>query len=271
MPTTSPISDGTARVPSNVHHAGGRFCQLSVRMLLVVLGGAAVAWGAYVLPVFARQAPLEHLAAHVIAGDPFKPEALAAFMPQLEAAEQATECRAPALHSAAMIRTRVTEQALADANDFGAQLTALRASIYKSLACSPTDSFLWLALYWVESNRSGFQPAYIDYLRLSYQSGPNEGWIALKRSPYALAVFDRLPPDLQEMVVAEFANLLNSSFVTMAVQIIEGPGWSHRGVLLSHLTNVTARYRDEFARELYRDGYDVTVPGIAPRDPRPWD
>jgi hypothetical protein len=254
-----------------VSHALRTFCRSAARTLLAILGCAAVAWGMCALPSFARQLPIERVATHVLDGVPFKSDVLAAMMPQVDAAERSEPCSPAVMHSAAVIRTRMAEQAVVDGEDIDTQLNALRDSIRRSLACSPADPFLWVVLYWVEINRNGFQPRYLEYLRLSYKLGPNEGWIALKRNGYALAIFDRLPPDMKQMVVAEFANLLNSGFVVLTVEIIEGPGWSHRALLLSHLTDVTARYRDEFARELYKDGYDVTVPGIAPRDPRPWD
>ena len=255
----------------SVSRAPRTFCQLSARTLLVILGCAVVAWGTYVLPIFAQQLPIERVATHVLDGDPFRSGVLATVMPQVDAAERAESCSPAVMHSAAVIRTRMAEQAVVDGDGVDAQLNALRGSIRRSLACSPADPFLWVVLYWVEINRNGFQPRYFEYLRLSYQLGPNEGWIAPKRNGYALAIFNRLPPDMKKMVVAEFAGLLNSGFVMIAIHIIEGPGWSHRELLLSHLTDVIARYRDEFARGLYKDGHDVTVPGIAPRDPRPWD
>jgi hypothetical protein len=246
-------------------------CRFAVTTFLVILGCAAFAWGTYALPVFARQAPIEDVATRVIAGNSFKPKVLAEFMPQVEAAERAAPCRPAALRSAAIIRTSVAEQAIADAENIDAQLSALSNSIHRSLACSPTDPFLWVVLYWVESTRNGFHPGYLEYLRLSYQLGPNEGWIALKRNAYALAIFQLLPPDLADMALTEFAGLLDAGFYEEAVAIFTGPGWRERGLLLPRLKDVAERHRQAFARALYKRGYDVTVPGIARPDPRPWD
>jgi hypothetical protein len=269
--THSPVPAGAKDKSILVSRGISKLCLFTARTLLVFLGCAAVSWGIYGLPAFARQVPIERVATHVLKGDPFKSGVLTALMPQVEAAEGAEPCNPVVMRSAAIIRTRMAERAIVDGVDIDTQLNALRDSIRRSLACSPADPFLWVVLYWVEINRSGFQLDHLKYLRLSYQLGPNEGWIALKRNGYSLAIFDRLPPNLAHMVVAEFADLLNSGFVIMTVEIIEGPGWSHRELLLSHLTDVTSRYRDEFARKLYKDGYDVTVPGIAQQDPRPWD
>jgi len=243
----------------------------AARTSLFIFGCAAVAWGMYALPVFAQQVPIERVATHVLDGDPFKSGVLAALMPQVDAAERTEPCSPAVVHSAAIIRTRLAEQAVVDGDDVDAQVNALRDSIRRSLACSPADPFLWFVLYWVEINRNGFQSAYLEYLRLSYQLGPNEGWIALKRNGYALAIFQLLPPDLANMAIAEFPRLLDSGFDAEAVAIFTGPGWRERSILLPRLKGVAERHRQVFARALYRLGYDVTVPGIARPDPRPWD
>ena len=165
----------------------------------------------------------------------------------------------------------MAEQAIVDGDDIDTQLSALRGSIFRSLACSPADPFLWVVLYWVEINRNGFQPRYLEYLRLSYQLGPNEGWIALKRNGYALAIFHQLPPDIADMAIAEFPRLLDSGFYAETVAILTGPGWRERGILVPRLKVVAERHRQAFARTLYKLGYDIQVPGIARTDPRPWD
>jgi hypothetical protein len=262
------VEEGIRPVPQALN----KFCRIAVRISLVTLGFLAVGWGAQAIAVFSRQATIERVAAHVVNGDPFKSEVLATLMPQVEAAEHAERCSPAGLHSAAIIRTRIAEQALVNGADVDASLLSLSDSIHRSLACSPADPFLWFVLYWVETNRSGFQADYLRYLRLSYQLGPNESWIALKRNRYALAVFQRLPPDLARKAITEFAGLLDTGFFyEETVAIFTGPGWPERGLLLAGLKDVAERHRQAFAKALYKLGYDVDVPGIARRDPRPWD
>jgi hypothetical protein len=271
---SSPAAERATHSPLPASADSDRLSKLylyTARTLFVVFGCAAVAWGMYTLPVFARQVPIERVATHVLQGDPFKAGVLAALMPQVEAAEQEKPCSLAVTHSAAVIRTRMAEQAIADGEDIDTQLNKLRDSIRRSLACSPADPFLWVVLYWVEINRNGFQPDYLKYLRLSYQLGPNEGWIALKRNGYALAIFRQLPPDIAEMTLAEFPRLLDSGFDGAAVAIFTGPGWRERDILLPRLKDVAERHREAFARTVYKLGYDVTVPGVTRRDPRPWD
>jgi hypothetical protein len=138
------------------------------------------------------------------------------------------------------------------------------------LECSPADAFLWLVLYWVETTRNGFHTEYVRYLEMSYKTGPREGWVAQRRNRLALAIFPELPDPLATQVVDEFAKMLNRGFVDGAVQSLVGPGWPERNRLLPELRNVSERYRQALANEVYKLGYDIDVPGISRRDPRPW-
>jgi hypothetical protein len=249
----------------------------AARAFLVLLGAAALAWGAYTLPMFWRQSSIERTARHIIYGDRFKAEALFAMMPEIEAAEQAEICRPTALRAAAILRLRVSELAFDDGDrssipaSIEPQLSALRDSIRRSLACSPADPFLWVVLYWVENTRvGGFRPDYLEYLRLSYRLGPNEGWVGAKRNGLAFAVFEQLPPDVADMALAEFANLLKSGFYGEAITTFTGPGWRVRDLLLPRLKGVAERHRQAFSRALYALGYNVVIPGIQNPDPRPW-
>jgi hypothetical protein len=235
---------------------------------MIAFGLAAIAWGVAVLPIFWRQAPIERMAGRIVAGEPFKPEVLADAMPVVEEAETAAWCRAAALHAAAIIRLRLAEEAIATAERaaIDERLDRLRDTIGRSLACAPADPFLWLVLFWAENTRNGFRPHNLAYLRLSYLLGPNEGWIALKRSRFALALYDQLPPDLREMAVGEFPRLLAAGFYDETVALLTGPGWPLRDILLPRLKDVDIRRRELFAKLLRGQDYEVDVPGV-PRPP----
>ena len=209
---------------------------------------------AYNLPLFSRQASIEHIAAHVIARDSFKPEVLNALVPQIEIIEGALPCRPSAVVAAATVRTRLAEQALDEGDDIDLRFAALHSAIVRSLSCAPADPFLWTVLYWLESNRNGFRPDYIRYLALSYEWGPNEGWVALQRNALALAIFGQLPPVVAEKAVTEFARILDSGLSAEAVAIFTGPGWPERNLLLLSLKDVAEPYRRGFCQSSLSSG-----------------
>jgi hypothetical protein len=242
------------------------------RLFAVVFGLLACAWGAATISTFWSQISIERTAVGIVDGATFKLGSLDPLLPTLDQIELSNYCRPEAVHNSTIIRLQLAEDALANAQGhlIDARLDALENAIRRSLACSPSDPFLWMVLARVDQTRRGYQPEQLTYLRLSYQFGPYEGWIAVRRNRQALAMFGRLPPDLTEDVVREFAGMARSEFYADVISILTGPGWPIHDRLLASLKDVGMHQREELARELYSVGYDVAVPGIAPRAPRPW-
>jgi hypothetical protein len=233
------------------------------RICVGVLGCIAVLWGITGFSVYWQDSSIERIATRIIAGDPYKFETLTQLIPVLDSIEKSAYCRPIALRSAAVIRLRMEEVAAAR-NDLQHQhLNSVDSVIRSSLSCAPADPFLWLALYSVEVTKNGFKPDYLRYLRLSYRLGPQEGWIVLKRNPLAFRAFQQLSPDLREDVVNEFFAMLHDGhFSNQAGEILIGPAWPERALILSRLTRLNDNDRRRFADELRRRGYDMNVPGI---------
>jgi hypothetical protein len=156
-----------------------------------------------------------------------------------------------------------------DRNHIDEQLKSLGNVIRSSLSCSPADPFLWLAFYWVESTKNGFRSDYVKHLKVSYETGPSEGWIALKRNPITFTLSEALPDNLAKYAINEFVGLVQMGFYEQAAEILTGPAWRLRQQLLSRLQNIEERHRRAFADILYKKGYDVAVPGIERQGSRP--
>jgi hypothetical protein len=244
---------------------------LVVRSFTVGLGLAGMAWGLLTLPVSWSSAALEDVATRIVHSQAFRLETLLELTPTLEAVEHQDRCDAASARSAAIVRLRIAEVTLgaADGPNIDSRFAAARASIVNALKCSPVDSFLWLSLFWIESTTNGFKPEYLELLRLSYQQGPDEGWVMEKRSRLALAIYRSLPPDLAERAVGEFAKLLQPQFTVTAADIFAGPGWPIRDILLPRLASAPLSERQLFSNLLYARNIDVAVPGIV-RDERPY-
>ena len=122
---------------------------------------------------------------------------------------------------------------------------------------------------WIAHNAS-IVPEDLKYLGLSYQLGPNEGWVALKRNRAAFAAFQQLPPDLAEHALSEFVSLLESKFYEQAADIFTGPAWPVRDVIVPRLKDVAEDRRRFFAQILSSRDYDVELPGIKFPEKLPW-
>jgi hypothetical protein len=236
---------------------------LIARIALIALACAAIGWGLSVYPQFWQVASSERVAKRIIAGEPFKDDVLSALLPSIDTIDASTDCSPAAIQAVAVIRLRMVEQAIASANRLviDDNLSALQGSIGRSLRCAPSDPFLWIVLFWLENTTGGFTPDHFKYLRMSYGLGPNEGWIALRRSRISLSLFEQLPTDLAEATTKEFVRLV-SDFVDDAVEIFVGPGWRLRELLLARMKDAPIAQRQRFAQLLRSKDYDLDVPGV---------
>jgi hypothetical protein len=247
-------------------------CANLARAFVILLGLAGIAWGAANLTAFWRQTGIERIASEILDHQTFKPEALVPFIPTLAEIEQSAYCQPKLIRGAAIIRLRLAEEALtsAERHVIDERLDALESSVRNALSCEPADAFLWMVLAWVDNARVGPKREQLAFLRQSYRLGPNEGWIAVRRNRLLLAMFPGLPSDLADAAVNEFGRMVNSWFYWETIAIFTGPGWPIRGRLLTSLRSAGERQREAFAKELYAEGYNVIVPGVTPREPRPW-
>ncbi|MGY4234686.1 hypothetical protein ACVIIW_003633 [Bradyrhizobium sp. USDA 4449] len=245
---------------------------MTARLCLAFIAVFAIAWGVIFCPIADSRAEADRVARRIVLGEVFKPSAMKKFGLLAEDAEREPSCVSSAIRSAAIIRIRLLEDAMANADRAGADAAVgtLQSTIQRSLSCSPHDPFLWFVLYWLKTMQEGFQPEVLEYLRKSYELGPFEGWIGVKRNGLALAVFEELPPDLAEKVAVEFSVLLNSGFVAEMVTNLCGPGWPARHILVSHLGGVRDVYRTALANQLRKSGCEVQIPGIELKEIRPW-
>jgi hypothetical protein len=218
------------------------------RGFFLILGCIAALWGAFCFQKFWQEASTEQIAKRIVAGEIFKPEILARQLPIINNIESSTFCRPAALRSAAIIELRMMELAAPSNGSSAGRLMSLRDLIRHSLSCAPADTFLWFVLYLLEDAEGKSK---LEYLRMSYYLGPNEGWIGIKRNPITFGLPDPLPNDLAKYATIEFSGLVNMGAYEQAADIITGPAWRLRARLLSSLQNVDESRRRAFTGVLY--------------------
>jgi hypothetical protein len=240
---------------------------------LVSLGVAALTWSIYFGSVFWREAPLDRIVSRILRNENVSIDTIQKYQPLIAASAAARECRPRALHDAAIMEVYIVQIALenSDPQQLNAGLTTANRMIRRSLYCSPPDPFLWFSLFWIENLQVGFREPSIRYLDMSYQLGPYEGWIALKRNAFGLALLERLTPELRQRVISEFGAMVNSGFVEVAANNLTGPGWNVRDELIAGLSESKTKYRRRLAAVLRRGGVELPIPGVELPELRPWD
>ncbi|RZN05364.1 hypothetical protein CWO91_30280 [Bradyrhizobium genosp. SA-3] len=245
--------------------------QASLRALSLVFGLLGALWSVAALPSFWLTASAREVSARIIADDRFKPGVLPSLLTRMTAAPRPSIAQPEFAQFEALLTLRTAEEAAqrkslgeADREIEGAE-NKLRAALF----VIPTDSFLWLMLYSVTNARTGFDQRNLGYLGQSYASGPNEGWIALRRNRVALAAFVLLGDVTQNLVVSEFAELVDSDFTESAALNLMGAGWAQRDRLLTALRDVDVASKQLLYNRLSAEGIKLNIPGVA-YDERPW-
>ena len=243
------------------------------RIFCVFFGLSAMAWGLLSFPIFVTWSPMERTATKIVAGDQFKIEKLMRQMLEIEAAKQLSYCYSVARRSAAIIRFRIMEEAIStgEQTNIDPQMQPLNDLILKSISCAPADSFMWLIFSWAENTQNSCKTECLKYLQMSYQLGPNEGWIALIRNYFAFSLYQKLTSDLADQAIKEFLGLLEMDVPEQMVQIFTGPAWQVRDEIIPRLKDVSDRGRQQFAKALYAKGFDTQIIGVDRTSKRPWD
>ncbi|TYL87198.1 hypothetical protein [Bradyrhizobium cytisi] len=239
------------------------------RSILVLIGLFSAGWAVLFFFSPTRDVQLDNIANAVLSGTVFGRNPIAETA--LALAENRTTCNPREIRAAAIIRLRLYEMAVnsLDARLANERLSSLRSSVRKALSCVPTDGLLWFIEYWSAINQGGQVSEHLDELRMSYRLAPYEGWIAL-RSPYVLAIYDALPADLQESARKEFVAMVRTGLIRDAVKVLKGAGWRHHDVLLAGLATVRLDFRLQLDRALRGEGLIADIPGVEPREFRPW-
>jgi hypothetical protein len=244
----------------------------SARILTAACGICSIAWAISSLSTYRTEGLLASYAQHILSGESFSAQESSGLRDQLDTT-RASSLRSLALANVAVVRLRLAESELKSGKPqiVGSDLAVLEMAVTAALAGSPTNSFLWLTEYWLQRNRAGTPEGNLKYLRISYLSGPNEGWIAVKRNPLAMSAFSSLPPELVEQVLSEFVGLVRSRLFLDASNILAGPGWAVREKLLHRLVQVKEADRRAFAKVLESRNLDgALVPGMGEPSSRPF-
>ena len=245
---------------------------LITRLCLTSFGVACGVWALVVLPAIWRGRDLWPVAMRIMAGEIFKSGTLDALRPKIDAVLGTSLPQPASVQSAAMIDFRLAELELDTANVLAGNPKFVRAeaSIRSALGVEPTDAFLWTALFWLGRTQYGYRESDLGFLRMSYAQGRHEGWIALRRNLMAVPLLPLLPADLARDVVSEFRNLVTSGYTAGAAEILTGPGWPQRDVLLSAIADAPDDDKRHLDDAIYNLGFDAPIPGLPPHGSRPW-
>ena len=237
----------------------------SLRGLLIAIGASAIVWAMGVLEVYRFEAAVVDVGRRALSGEKFSHAQLGTAGRTMDEVASSIRAHSSGLNSLAVVRLLLAEDELRARKRAAADLADVQLAVGNALAISPMNSFAWLVSAWIKRQRGEAVPEAVSALRMSYQTGPNEAWIAAMRNPLVLGIFLALPGELAEKALAEFGGLVRARLYAAAADILAGPGWVVREQLLGGLVDLDDENRRQFARALAAKDIDVKVHGV--KDP----
>jgi hypothetical protein len=136
--------------------------------------------------------------------------------------------------------------------EFDRRVHSLETRARLALGCTPRDSFIWLLLFGMETEHGILDEHAFDLLAMSYETSPNEAWIALRRVVVAIPVVRVAPEPIQEKVLAEFQSLVAHGFVETPARAYLDASAATRALLQSRIDQLDPRGQKNFSETLQK-------------------
>jgi hypothetical protein len=131
--------------------------------------------------------------------------------------------------------------------EFDQRTQSLETRARQALACTPRDSFMWLLLFGMEAEHGILNEHSFDLLAMSYETAPNEAWIALRRIVVAIPVVRLARDPIQQEVLDEFQRLITTGFVEMPARSYLNASPLTRSLLQSRVGRLDSLSREKFS------------------------
>lgn len=235
--------------------------------MLMITSACVICWVAFVSSTVWDEHSLYHVADAIVHGQTFRASSLDALGTVIQQVQFSSGASPDSVRDLALIRLHEAERSFSSGDTKQTESSSVVAAlaIRRSLSLSPCDPFLWFALSWTTLIRHGDPMLAAEFLRLSYETGPREGWVSLRRNSVALTLFTFLDDNLQNAAIAEFQEMANvAPFIPVVARLIAGPGRRFQEQLLLALSLAPDDNKKELARLLPELDVDTPVPGAVP-------
>jgi hypothetical protein len=135
---------------------------------------------------------------------------------------------------------------------FDQHMRSLEARARLSLSCTPHDSFIWLLLFGMQTAHGKLDQQAFDFLAMSYETSPNEAWIAIRRIVLAVAALRNAPQPVQQKILTEFQNLIKHGFIEAPARAYLKAPEATRNFLQSQIDQLDPRTQKYFSEALQK-------------------
>lgn len=172
------------------------------------------------------------------------------------AARDLNACDNHAQHALMLLEIPLADAALRSGavQDFDQRINSLEARAKRTLGCAPRDSLVWLLLFALENEHGLLDEHAFNLLAMSYDTSPNEAWIAVRRIVVAIPVVRFAPDPIQQKILTEFQNLIRRGFFEMPARSYLNASAPTRALLQSQVEELDPGRQKAFSDILQKLG-----------------
>lgn len=232
MPTTTPPSRHLA----------------VLRCLTVIVGCAGLAWGLLNAARGEVADDFRDLESRLLQFETFTPATAAGTIASARTWD-VSPCDNHAQRALLLMEIPLADAALRSgaARDYDEHVRSLQSRARAALGCTPRDSLIWLVLFGLESGHGRLDQHAFDLLAMSYETSPNEAWIATRRITLAIPVVLAAPEPMQQRILGEFQDLVRNGFIELPARAYLRASERTRILLQSRIEQLDASRQKAFA------------------------
>jgi hypothetical protein len=230
-----------------------RFGWLILRGLMLSIGCLGLLWGISNVARGADSDAFMDLEAHLLKFETFN-RTTAATTLDSTAARELDACDIHSQRALLLLEIPLADAALRSGaiREFDQRSRSLEARAQLTLSCSPRDALVWLVLFGLRTEHGLLDEPTFDLLAMSYETSPNEAWIAIRRIVVAVPTLVAAPEAVRERVLTEFQTLIRHRFVEMPALAYSSASSQVRSLLQGRIDQLSASEQAEFARAVER-------------------
>jgi hypothetical protein len=224
------------------------FRMLALRSLTAVIGCLGIAWGLSNIVRGEAADDFRDIETRLLQFEGFS-RATETRVLASTAAQDINACDSHAQHALLLMEIPLADAALRSGalDPLNRRTRSLEARARQALSCTPRDAFVWLVLFGVQTAHGVLDAHTFDLLAMSYQTAPNEAWIAVRRILLAVPVVRSAPGPMQETILAEFQRLIANGYVDMPARAYRNASEPVRRELQARVDQLETSRQKSFA------------------------
>jgi hypothetical protein len=185
----------------------------------LAIGCLGLAWGSFTLPWSEAADEFQELENRLLRFETFSRTNLTRTLDS-EMSRSLNPCDTHSQRAMLLLEMPLADAALRTgaAAEFDRHIRSLEARSREILSCSPRDSFAWLMAFDLEALHGLLNERSFDLLAMSYETSPNEAWIAIRRIFVATPLVLVAPEPVRKKILHEFQQLIQHGFADEAAR-----------------------------------------------------